>query len=60
VLDLDTGGGYDLPGATAGSEAAIVLTTPLGAFTKPAGSPGTAVSVLATSAAPAIPACAGR
>jgi hypothetical protein len=58
VLDLDTGGGYDvpLPGAVLGSEAAIVLTTSPGGSPKGPGQ-STSVSVLPTASAPAIPAC---
>ena len=58
VMDLDTGGGYLLPSVgLAGSEAAIVRTDPLGASNPKSGSAGNTVSVLATSSAPAIPAC---
>src|SRR5947209_7461324 len=61
VLDLDTGGGHDvpLPGAVLGSEAAIVPTTSPGGSPK---GPGrrTSVSVLPTASAPAIPACGHR
>lgn len=58
VMDLDTGGGYVIPSnGLAGSDAAIVRTGPLGASNPKSGSPGTTVSVLATSSAPAIPGC---
>jgi hypothetical protein len=58
VLDLDTGGGYDVAGGSVvGSEAAIVRTTPLGPIDAKFGAPGTVVSVLPTAGAPGIPAC---
>jgi hypothetical protein len=57
VMDLDTGGGYGLPGLLAGSEAAIVRGAPLGASNPKSGAAGTTVTVLATATAPAIPGC---
>jgi hypothetical protein len=57
VLDLDTGGGYDIAGSVAGSDVAIVRTEPLGTINGKLGAPGTTVSVLPTASAPAIPGC---
>jgi len=55
VMDLDTGGGYEMPGVLAGSDAAIVMAVPLGASNPKSGAPGSTVRVLA--GAPAIPGC---
>jgi hypothetical protein len=57
VMDLDTGGGYAMPGFFVGSEAAIVGVAPLGASNPKSGAAGTTVTVLATASAPAIPGC---
>lgn len=58
AMDLGTGGGYEVPGLLAGSEAASVRAAPLGASSPKSGAVGTTVSVLATPNAPAIPGCA--
>ncbi|HKF77304.1 MAG TPA: hypothetical protein VKF59_14275 [Candidatus Dormibacteraeota bacterium] len=57
VMDLDTGGGYDMPGLLAGSEGAIVQAAPLGASNPKSGAPGTTLLALATPSLPAIPGC---
>jgi hypothetical protein len=59
ILDLDSGGGYDLTGQVMGSESAIVLTTPARTPASKIDNPGTVVSVLPLADAPGIPACAG-
>ncbi|HKF78566.1 MAG TPA: hypothetical protein VKF59_20660, partial [Candidatus Dormibacteraeota bacterium] len=57
VMDLGTGGGYEMPGLLAGSEGAIVQAAPLGASSPKSGAPGTTLLVLATPSLPAIPGC---
>jgi hypothetical protein len=56
-MDLDTGGGYEMPGLLAGSEAAVVRAEPLGASNPKSGAPGTTVLVLPAARVPAIPGC---
>jgi hypothetical protein len=57
VLDLNTGGAFDVSGAVAGSEAAIVTTETLRAPATKTDIPGTGVSTLRTASAPGIPGC---